>query len=101
MIRMNSEIKNTQHFEYIVKGSVQGVNFRLYTKRKAKGLGLTGYVKNLTDGNVLVIAEGEKNDLYKLLKWLRTKGSPNSDVTDVIVETSEKLENYSSFRIEF
>ena len=98
---MNSEAKNLQHFEYLVKGKVQGVNFRSYTKRIAKGLGLTGYVKNLADGNVLIIAEGEIEELYKLLKWLRTKGSPNSEVTDVIVETTVKLENYSSFRIEF
>lgn len=97
---MNSIVKNLQHFEFIIKGKVQGVNFRSCTQRKASELELMGYAKNLVDGNVLIVAEGEKNNLYEFLKWLRTKGSPNSEVTDVIVETSRKLENYNCFRIE-
>ena len=96
-----SNDQSIHHFVFTVRGIVQGVSFRNYTKRKATSLGLTGYVKNLTNGDVLIEDEGRKTSLYELLKWLRTKGSPNSEVTDVLVDISSKNQNYSSFRIEF
>ncbi|NHJ04850.1 MAG: acylphosphatase [Candidatus Heimdallarchaeota archaeon] len=85
----------------IVKGLVQGVSFRAYTKRKALSLGLTGYVQNLPNGDVKIVAEGEKEKLYELIKWLKQKGSPGSNVTDVNINWLDKKENFSSFRIEF
>ena len=87
--------------EIVVKGLVQGVSFRVYTRRKASSLGLTGYVRNLSNGDVEVVAEGKRNQLLQLVKWLRKSGSPASNVTDVIIEWSEKLTNYTSFRIAF
>jgi acylphosphatase len=88
-------------FKAIVKGYVQGVSFRWYTKRKATALGLTGSVKNLPNGDVEVIAEGKLNHLYELIQWLRTKGSPASQVTEVIIKWSEKLDNFNTFRIAY
>ncbi|HUU77882.1 MAG TPA: acylphosphatase [candidate division Zixibacteria bacterium] len=85
----------------IVKGLVQGVSFRAYTKRKALSLSLTGYVQNLPNGDVKIVAEGEKEKLYELIKWLRQKGSPGSNVTDLNINWSDKKENFSSFRIEY
>ncbi|NHJ46465.1 MAG: acylphosphatase [Asgard group archaeon] len=85
----------------IVKGYVQGVSFRVYTKRKAKELGLTGYVKNLSNGDVEVVAEGKQKQIYKLIIWLRKEGSPASHVEDVLIEWLEKLENYNSFKVIF
>ena len=87
--------------EIVVKGLVQGVSFRVYTKRKASSLGLTGYVRNLSNGDVEVVAEGKRNQLLQLVKWLRKSGSPASNVTDVIIDWSEKLTNYTSFRVAF
>ena len=87
--------------EIVVKGLVQGVSFRVYTKRKASSLGLTGYVRNLSNGDVEVIAEGKRDQLLLLIKWLRKSGSPASNVTDVIIIWSEKLTNYTSFRVAF
>ncbi|MCK5183553.1 MAG: acylphosphatase [Candidatus Heimdallarchaeota archaeon] len=87
--------------EIVVKGLVQGVSFRVYTRRKASSLGLTGYVRNLSNGDVEVVAEGKRNQLLQLVKWLRKSGSPASNVTDVIIEWSEKLTNYTSFRVVF
>jgi len=87
--------------EIVVKGLVQGVSFRVYTKRKAISLGLTGYVKNLSNGNVEVVAEGKRNQLLLLIKWLRRSGSPASNVTDVMIKWSEELTNYNSFRVAF
>ena len=90
-----------QRIESVVKGSVQGVSFRAYTKRKATSLGLTGSVRNLPNGDVKVIAEGPRTQLILLIKWLKTTGSPASHVTTVNVQWFETLEHYSSFRIAF
>ncbi len=85
----------------IVKGLVQGVNFRAYTRRRAKSLGLTGFVRNLSNGNVEIIVEGSQIQIYLLIKWLRNEGSPASDVTDVQVIWTNDLENFNSFRVVF
>lgn len=53
-----------------VSGYVQGVNFRWYTRRNASALGLTGFVRNLPDGRVEVVAEGDRAALQRLLAWL-------------------------------
>ena len=47
----------------IFKGSVQGVGFRYTSRRIAKNYDLTGYVKNLSDGNVEMFIQGEKTDI--------------------------------------
>ncbi|MEW5693263.1 MAG: acylphosphatase [Candidatus Hydrogenedentota bacterium] len=57
--------------QFIVKGRVQGVGFRYFVYRYCVNLGLRGYVKNLRDGNVEVVARGEEeilNTLYGILK---------------------------------
>ncbi len=54
----------------IVHGRVQGVNFRYYTRQQASHLGITGYVRNLWDGTVKVVAEGARQNVTRLLNWL-------------------------------
>jgi len=54
-----------------VSGTVQGVNFRLNTKRIAQSLGLKGWVKNLPDGRVEVVAEGEEGKIEGLVNFLK------------------------------
>ncbi len=51
----------------IVTGSVQGVNFRMFTQKRATELGLGGYVRNLPDGSVEFVAEGSRDALEHLL----------------------------------
>ncbi|MHA1630741.1 MAG: acylphosphatase [Candidatus Heimdallarchaeota archaeon] len=89
------------HADILVKGLVQGVSFRAYTKRKANSLGLSGFVRNLTDGDVEIKVEGSEEQIYRLIKWLRNEGSPASRVEKVLVQWSNQLENYSYFRIAF
>ena len=86
--------------DILVKGLVQGVSFRAYTKRKAVSLGLTGSVKNLSSGDVFVVAQGPREKIFELIKWLRNEGSPASKVTDVKVEWKEEIENFNTFSIE-
>ncbi len=53
-----------------ISGSVQGVSYRYFTKQKADQLGLTGWVCNLPDGRVAVLAEGPVAKIKVLIKWL-------------------------------
>ena len=54
-----------------IEGLVQGVGFRYYTRAKAKEAGVFGWVKNLSDGRVEIVAEGEKESIDKFMALLR------------------------------
>ena len=62
-----AETRMTAH----VHGEVQGVGFRWWTRSRALELGLAGYAKNLADGRVEVVAEGEQGGVEKLEMLLR------------------------------
>jgi acylphosphatase len=81
-----------------VHGFVQGVNFRYYTLRQARILGLRGYVRNRLDGAVQVVAEGDPDALGHLLKWLH-RGSPSSTVDRVECEWHEPTGEFRSFEV--
>jgi acylphosphatase len=85
-------------FEATVKGRVQGVWFRNFTYNEARQLGLTGEVRNLPDGNVRVIAEGEKQALNALIKKLH-EGPPLAHVREVNVNWENFLDQYNSFEV--
>ena len=57
-----------KEIEVIIRGRVQMVMFRDFTKRKAGSLGLTGTVKNLKDGSVCVVAQGDEDKLNKFIE---------------------------------
>jgi len=81
-------------------GRVQGVNFRYYVHRYATGLGLKGYVRNLRDGRVEILAQGSQEDIQKLLDYLR--GNPGlSYVVKLDIDWEEPLSTLSSFHIRF
>jgi acylphosphatase len=69
----------------LVAGRVQGVFFRASTRNEAQTLGLTGYVRNLMDGRVEVVACGDKEAVETLREWLR-KGPPDARVSGVACE---------------
>jgi len=83
----------------IVYGFVQGVFFRDFTSRRARELGLTGYVRNLRDVEAVEVqAEGERKQLEKLIGYLEV-GPPSARVTRVVTEWSEYTGSYSGFGI--
>jgi acylphosphatase len=53
----------------VIKGRVQGVFFRAAAQREARRLGVTGWVKNRTDGSVEVLAEGDEDSIRELMMW--------------------------------
>ncbi len=73
---------------FTIKGRVQGVFFRESTRRVAESLGITGYAKNLPDGDVEVLACGEPAALDKLAIWLH-EGPRMAQVVDVIEHAAE------------
>jgi acylphosphatase len=85
----------------IVRGRVQGVNFRYFVERHATALHLTGYVRNLPGGNeVEVRAEGTRADVAELIDRLRT-GSPRARVDRVDVSWSEYSGLFNGFGVRY
>ncbi|HZY47367.1 MAG TPA: acylphosphatase [Candidatus Bathyarchaeia archaeon] len=81
-----------------ITGFVQGVFFRREITNLAHRLGVSGSVRNLRDGRVEVLAEGEKDSLNALLRFCHV-GPPGARVKSVIVVWSEFRGEYHGFRI--
>ncbi len=86
-----------RHYNITVKGKVQRVSFRFSTHTMAIRLGLTGLVKNLPAGDVYIEAEGEEEQINKLIEWCYT-GPPKAMVTEVMAEESE-VKDYKTFEL--
>lgn len=80
-----------------ISGKVQGVFYRDSTCKKAQSLNITGWVKNLPDGRVELMACGEEEQLKSLEAWL-WQGSAKAEVSNVAVE-KVPLQNFSDFTI--
>jgi len=83
-----------------VKGLVQGVFFRASTQEKAQQLGLTGWVKNLPDGRVEVLANGKEEDLKEFYIWLQ-QGPPMANVSDVEMTEGTPDEIFRQFEVRY
>ncbi len=86
-----------KHYNIRVTGKVQGVWYRDSTRRKAIELGVTGFVRNESDGSVYLEAESDEENLKKLVEWCR-EGPPNAVVQKVEFEESER-KGFSDFEI--
>ncbi len=84
--------------QLIIHGKVQGVFFRASTQDKANELRLTGFVRNKEDGTVEVVAEGERDQLQKLVDWCR-KGPQLSHVDDVQLDWQPYIAQFEEFMI--
>ena len=82
----------------LISGRVQGVGFRSFAGRYANALRLGGWVKNLYDGRVEVIVEGEKKKIYQYIKLLE-EGSPWSRVDNVSVRWLQYKGDLNVFNI--
>ncbi len=82
----------------IISGRVQGVCYRAFTKDVAVSRGLTGWVKNLPDGRVEAVLEGESDSIERAVAECY-KGPPASHVTDIAIEWEEFKGEFSGFDI--
>lgn len=83
-----------------IEGRVQGVFFRAYTQEEAQKRSLTGWVKNLYDGKVEAVFEGEEQDVQSMIKWCHS-GPPHAVVADVSVEIGEYEGEHYDFSVKF
>ncbi len=83
-----------------VSGRVQGVFFRAETEARARELGLFGLVRNLGDGRVEIIAEGEKKKLEELLEWAK-KGPALARVDSIRFNWEEYRAEFKNFEIRY
>ena len=84
----------------VVTGRVQGVNFRDFTRQKARSLGLSGHVRNLPGGSVEVLAEGARPALEALLEYLK-QGPPRAVVEHVDSSWGAATGSQGDFEVRF
>ena len=87
-------------YHYVVKGRVQGVSFRYYTRKAALELGITGTVRNLYTGDVEVYAQGESYAIKRFEEFLHS-GPLYAHIIEVITEEIENSHVYPDFEIIF
>jgi acylphosphatase len=81
-----------------IRGMVQGVGFRWGAAREAWRTGVTGYVKNMSDGSVYIEAEGTRAQLETFSEWCRR--GPGAGTVDSVEINESPTAGYSSFTIE-
>jgi acylphosphatase len=84
----------------LISGRVQGVFYRAHTRDEAKRRGLTGWVRNLPDGRVAVMVEGERRLIESLIDWCR-QGPPYAYVDEVLVDWQPYQGEFQEFRIAY
>jgi len=93
-------IAEEREIHCLISGKVQGVFYREFTKRRAVELGIKGVVRNLEDGTVEVIAQGEEEQLKRFVKLLK-KGSTFTRVENIEVEWTNTLhDTFTDFTVE-
>jgi acylphosphatase len=83
----------------LILGRVQGVFFRADTKKKAKKLGVRGWVKNLKNGQVEAVFEGKKSKVEELVDWAR-KGPAFAKVDYLKVSWEDHKDEFKDFNVE-
>ena len=81
-----------------ISGKVQGVYFRQNTSYKAQELNISGWIRNLKDGRVEGVFEGEKSNIKKLLDWCRD-GPKDAIVGNIEIVNEPYKNEYSNFQI--
>lgn len=88
----------THQFHAIVYGLVQGVSFRYYTQQTAIRLGIVGWVRNLSNGTVEVLAEGSKSTLEHFIAFLQ-QGPTHAVVENVELSWGTPSFQYKEFLV--
>ena len=81
-----------------VRGTVQGIFFRQFVKGHADKLRLTGFVRNLEDGDVEIIVEGEGEQIERLVRFVE-KGPEHSQIRAVNVEERKWSGEFKEFKV--
>lgn len=87
-----------QRVHLFIKGKVQGVFFRQALKVMAKKNNVNGWVRNLNDGRVEAVLEGEDVDVSTLVEWAHA-GSANARVEDIEIKNEKYKEEFTKFEV--
>ena len=82
---IDSELPQKMHVHVLISGLVQGVGYRFSTASEARRRHLAGWVRNLSDGRVEAVFEGDRSDVVKMLEWCQ-HGPVGAVVKDVWAE---------------
>ncbi|XP_073840786.1 acylphosphatase-2-like [Musca autumnalis] len=81
--------------DFEVFGKVQGVFFRKHAQKKAKLLGIHGWIMNTPEGTVKGQMEGTQMELNEMKSWLTTKGSPKSEIEKAFFGEMKPMDMYT------
>jgi acylphosphatase len=84
---------------FLISGRVQGVGFRWFAHDAARREGVTGWVRNLPDGRVEAVVEGDEDAVTRVERALRS-GPPGARVQTVNVEPEDAIGAFKDFSIE-
>lgn len=91
-------MEQIKRMHVFISGRVQGVFFRAYTMETAQSLNLAGWVRNLSDGRVEAVFEGNDENVAAMLEWCG-KGPPYAIVRDVDVREEPPTGEFRDFRV--
>ncbi len=86
--------------EIIISGRVQGVGFRYFVQYKAREMGIHGWVRNLVDGSVMVVAQGIEPELKTFIDYLYI-GPTRSRVDKITVNKMPALTVFDNFSVKY
>ena len=84
----------------IIEGRVQGVCFRMETQYEARRVSVNGWVRNLRDGSVEAIFEGEDSIVNGMIEWCK-HGPPGAKVKDISVDWEDYKGEFDRFAITY
>lgn len=89
---------NKRRIHLRIRGLVQGVSFRASARHEALRLGLLGFVRNLADGDVEAVAEGEASSIDAFVAWCH-RGPDEAEVKSVTLNEAPPTDEFSSFQV--
>jgi len=90
---------NRRRASLLIRGKVQGVFFRESARREAERLGVTGWVRNLPEGEVEAVVEGERDAVEAFVQWCH-RGPPQARVDGVAVKDAAPTGAFPFFTVE-
>ena len=82
----------------LIEGRLQAINFRYHTQQQAKKLGLVGFIRTLSDGRTEIEAQGDKDDIEKLLAWCQEEPQ-GSQIRSIFYRYDEPNDRYADFNV--
>ena len=87
----------TKHLRIKITGKVQGVGFRYHTRKSAKELSITGFVKNEYDGSVYIEASGDTDKIDQFVRWCHQ--GPKWAVVENVLITENEVKEFTNFSV--